>query len=101
MLILLILLIIIGFPLGFIIGTVQFFRDRISREKPLKPCKTVENVTLTHYKQRFNDLLEVYKLAEKEFEKADTLSKKRSTKQRLITLDNQLFNLQQKINEME
>jgi prefoldin subunit 5 len=94
---------IIGFPLGLIVGTVQFFRDNSTKRECSKPPPIVERDenAIEFYKQQIRDLQKLYRYTERELADATTISKQRSCQARLITLDERIFKVQQKINKLQ
>ena len=91
---------------GVISGIVQFCKDAKSGNLPATryhdpdPDNETEEKT-AFYKQQLHDYKKLYDLAMLELQQADTVTKQRSCQQRLISLDNKIFQIQQKIYKIE
>lgn len=91
---------------GVILGIVQFFKDAKSGNLPAARYHDTEPDNGTKektafYKQQLIDYKKLYDYAMLELSQADTISKKRTCQQRIISLDSKIFQIQQKIYKLE
>jgi hypothetical protein len=90
---------IIVISVGVISGIVQFCKTLKSGDVPATryhdtPPEDETEEKTAFYNQQLIDYKKLYDLAMLELQQADNIAKKRTCQQRLITLDNKIFNIQ-------